>query len=152
MAIPERKAWYSNADDGYVGYQVFGSAPCHVHGPPNRATCAPRLRSELARLGIPIRVGIHTGEIEVRADEVGGIGVHIASRVIDHAREDSVVASSTVRDLVVGSGFDFEKFGTYALKGVAGVESLRGDRVQMTRTTHAAQPIDGYRRGNEETV
>ena len=75
-------------------------------------------------MGIPIRAGIHTGEIEVRAGEVDGIGVHVASRVMDHAKEDSVMASSTVRDPVVGSGFDFEKFGTYELKGVPGVWSL----------------------------
>ena len=89
-------------------------------GPARAVTCALRLQVELGRLGIPIRGGVHTGEIAVRAGDVGGIGVHIASRVMNEAADGRVAASSTVRDLVVGSGFTFEPMGPFTLKGVPG--------------------------------
>jgi len=73
----------------------------------------------LAAVGIEIRAGLHTGEIELRGGgDVGGIGVHIASRVMEEAAPGELVCSRTVKDLVVGSGFSFEDRGTRELRGI----------------------------------
>jgi class 3 adenylate cyclase/dihydrofolate reductase len=86
---------------------------------PTRALrCAFGLQASLARLGIGIRVAIHTGEIEVRGDDVGGIGVHIASRTLSKAGPGEVVVTRTVRDLATGTDLDFRSLGTVALRGV----------------------------------
>ncbi len=63
---------------------------------------------------------IHTGEIEVRNGEVGGLGLHIASRVMDQAQEGGVLVSATVKDLVAGSQIEFASRGGFTLKGVPG--------------------------------
>jgi class 3 adenylate cyclase len=78
------------------------------------------LSRNLNRLGLPIRAGIHTGEIEVRGDDVGGIAVHIASRVMAAAASSEVLVSRTVRDLVVGSDYSFIDRGEHTLKGIDG--------------------------------
>jgi class 3 adenylate cyclase len=75
-------------------------------------------------LGVTIRAGLHTGEVEVTRDGVGGLAVHIASRVMSHATRGGIMVSSTVRDLVVGSGIEFADRGTHELKGVPGRWSL----------------------------
>jgi class 3 adenylate cyclase len=67
-----------------------------------------------------MRAGIHTGEIEVRGEDVGGIAVHIASRVMAAAASGEILVSRTVRDLVVGSEFTFTDRGEHALKGIDG--------------------------------
>ena len=67
-----------------------------------------------------IRSGLHTGEVEVIGDDVGGLAVHIGARVMDRAGTGEVLASSTVKDLVVGSGIDFEERGAHELKGIPG--------------------------------
>lgn len=72
------------------------------------------------RQGIEIRVAIHTGEIEVRGDDIGGIGVHIASRVLAEAGPSDVVLTRTVRDLVTGADVEFRARGSVALRGVPG--------------------------------
>jgi class 3 adenylate cyclase len=72
------------------------------------------------RLGIDIRVAIHTGEIQVRGDDIGGIGVHIASRVLAWAGSGQVVVTRTVRDLATGTDLGFTSLGTVALRGVPG--------------------------------
>jgi class 3 adenylate cyclase len=87
-------------------------------GPARAIHCALSMTSALEHLGIPIRVGIHTGEVEFVHDDVHGIAVHIASRVSALAGAGDVLVSRTVRDLVAGSGIDFEDFGTHTLKGV----------------------------------
>jgi class 3 adenylate cyclase len=88
---------------------------------PSRAMeSAVRLRSRLADLGIQIRAGLHTGEIERRGDDVGGVGVHIAARIEALAGAGQIVVSSTVKDLSAGSGFAFEDLGLSTLKGVDG--------------------------------
>jgi class 3 adenylate cyclase len=72
-------------------------------------------------LGIGVRAGLHTGEIERRADDdVAGIGVHIAARVSALALEDEVLVTNTVKDLVIGSELTFADWGTQELKGVPG--------------------------------
>jgi class 3 adenylate cyclase len=80
--------------------------------------CADTLRSLLAGVGIPIRAGVHTGEIELRGEDVAGIGVHIAARVAALAGAGELLASRTVKDLVAGSGYTFASRGTHSLKGV----------------------------------
>src|SRR5580704_8332162 len=87
-------------------------------GPARAVQCAQDLRDALAGAGVPIRAGLHTGEVERRRDDLGGIAVHIAARVAALANEGEVLVSRTVRDLVVGSDLDFEDRGAHELKGV----------------------------------
>lgn len=78
------------------------------------------MRDAVRSLGIEIRTGLHTGECEVMGDRVSGLAVHISARVAAKADAGEVLASSTVKDLVAGSGLPFEDRGTHALKGVPG--------------------------------
>jgi class 3 adenylate cyclase len=78
------------------------------------------LREELAGIGVQLRAGLHTGEVELREDDVGGIAVHIAARVMAAANPDEILVSRTVRDLVVGSDVTLEDRGMYLLKGIDG--------------------------------
>ena len=88
---------------------------------PARAIRAAGAISRAARpLGLEIRAGLHTGEVEVIGDDLGGLAVHIGARVMSHAGPGEVLVSSTVKDLVVGSGIDFEERGERWLKGVPG--------------------------------
>ncbi|HME05174.1 MAG TPA: adenylate/guanylate cyclase domain-containing protein [Solirubrobacteraceae bacterium] len=80
--------------------------------------CAKALRTALSFEGIAIRVGVHTGEVELRGDDVAGIGVHIAARVAALAGSGELLASRTVKDLVAGSGYTFASRGVHSLKGV----------------------------------
>lgn len=89
-------------------------------GPTRAVTCAAHMRQATQTLGIDIRVGLHTGEIELNHDDIGGMAVHIASRVMGVHDGGGIAASSTVRDLVVGSGIDFTSLGDHQLKGVPG--------------------------------
>jgi class 3 adenylate cyclase len=82
------------------------------------------LRDELARRDLAIRAGLHTGEIELRDGDVGGIAVHIASRVMAAAEPSQILASSTVRDLATGSGARFVDPGRHELKGIDGTWEL----------------------------
>jgi class 3 adenylate cyclase len=77
-------------------------------------------REEIRGLGLDIRAGLHSGEVEFRGTDVGGIGVHIASRVMATAGPGEILVSRTVRDLVAGSDLDLEDRGTHALRGVGG--------------------------------
>ncbi len=72
------------------------------------------------RMGIEIRAAIHTGEVEIRSDDLGGIGVHIASRVLSEAGPGEVVVTRTVRELVTGAEIEFRSRGTVSLRGVPG--------------------------------
>jgi class 3 adenylate cyclase/pimeloyl-ACP methyl ester carboxylesterase len=89
-------------------------------GPARAIRCACAMRSKLARLGIEIRAGLHTGECELVGDKVRGISVHIGSRVASLATPGEVLVSSTVKDLVAGSGLEFEDRGVHTLRGVPG--------------------------------
>jgi class 3 adenylate cyclase len=89
-------------------------------GPAKAIRCACAIRGEVRRLGIEVRAGIHTGECEVMGDDVGGMAVHIGARVAAVAGSGEVGVSSTVKDLVVGSGIEFAERGTQSLKGVPG--------------------------------
>jgi class 3 adenylate cyclase len=89
-------------------------------GPQRAIRCAMAIRDAVQSLGIQVRAGLHTGECEVRGDDIGGIGVHIGARVSALAGPNDVLVSSTLRDLVIGSGLEFEDRGAYELKGVPG--------------------------------
>ena len=88
-------------------------------GPGRAISCACTVRDIVKSLGIEIRAGLHTGEIDLMGDDVVGIAVHIAARVSALAGASEVLVSSTVKDLVAGAGFHFAERGMYALKGVA---------------------------------
>jgi class 3 adenylate cyclase len=89
-------------------------------GPQRAIRCAMAIRDAVQALGIQVRAGLHTGECEVRGDDIGGIAVHIGARVSTLAGPSDVLVSSTLRDLVIGSGIKFEDRGAHALKGVPG--------------------------------
>jgi class 3 adenylate cyclase/pimeloyl-ACP methyl ester carboxylesterase len=89
-------------------------------GPQRAIRCAMAIRDAVLPLGIEVRAGLHTGECEVRGDDIGGIAVHIGARVSALAGPNDVLVSSTLRDLVIGSGLEFVDRGTHALKGVPG--------------------------------
>ena len=89
-------------------------------GPQRAIRCAMAIRDAVQALGIQVRAGLHTGECEVRGDDIGGIAVHIGARVSALAGPNDVLVSSTLRDLVIGSGLEFEDRGAHQLKGVPG--------------------------------
>jgi class 3 adenylate cyclase len=89
-------------------------------GPQRAIRCAMAIRDAVQALGIEVRAGLHTGECEIRGDDIGGIGGHIGARVSALAGPNDVLVSSTLRDLVIGSGLKFEQRGSYELKGVPG--------------------------------
>ncbi|MBI4635442.1 MAG: adenylate/guanylate cyclase domain-containing protein [Candidatus Rokubacteria bacterium] len=89
-------------------------------GPARAIRCACAITDAVRHLGIEVRAGLHTGECEVIGPKVGGVAVHIGARIAGLAGASEVLVSSTVRDLVAGSGLRFEDRGTHALKGVPG--------------------------------
>jgi class 3 adenylate cyclase len=89
-------------------------------GPQRAIRCARAICDAVQALGIEVRAGLHTGECEVRGDDIGGIAVHIGARVSALAGANDVLVSSTLRDLVIGSGIEFEDRGAHELKGVPG--------------------------------
>ena len=72
------------------------------------------------RLGFEVRAAIHTGEVEIRGDDLGGIGVHIASRVLSQAGAGQLLVTRTVRDLAIGTDLEFRPVGSVALRGLPG--------------------------------
>jgi len=87
-------------------------------GPTRAAECARAIADEMPSLGIDVRAGLHTGEVELIGEDVGGIAVHVAARIAALAGPREVLASRTVRDLAVGSGVEFDPAGRHELKGV----------------------------------
>jgi class 3 adenylate cyclase len=88
--------------------------------PTQAVRCALAVEDGVRSLGVQIRAGVHTGEVEVRGADLGGLAVHIGARVAAAARPGEVLVSSTVRDLLAGSGLTFEERGEHQLKGVPG--------------------------------
>jgi class 3 adenylate cyclase len=88
--------------------------------PADAIRCGQRIAANVQALGINVRVGVHTGEIEIVGDDVAGIGVHIASRIMSAAGPGEVLVSRTVADLVTGSGIVLDDRGKHELKGVPG--------------------------------
>lgn len=93
-------------------------------GPQRAIRCALGMVAELTEIGLEVRAGIHTGEVEVREGEIGGLAVHLASRVMSIAEQGGVIVSGTVKDLVIGSDLEFKDCGTFDLKGVPGTWPL----------------------------
>jgi pimeloyl-ACP methyl ester carboxylesterase len=89
-------------------------------GPARAVACAVSIRDAAKALGLQIRFGLHTGELELAGSDIRGIAVHTGARVAAKAGPGEVLASSTVRDLVAGSGLEFEDRGSHELKGVPG--------------------------------
>ncbi len=89
-------------------------------GPARGVSCGRQLSVSLRPLDIDVRVGLHTGEIEIRGEDIGGIAVHIGARISAEADAGEVLVSRTVTDLVVGSGHEFQDRGEHILKGVPG--------------------------------
>ena len=87
-------------------------------GPARAIRCAQAIATDARSLGLEVRVGLHTGEVEFVGQDVGGIAVHIAARVADLATAGEVLVSSTTKELVAGSGLQFVERGTRRLKGI----------------------------------
>ena len=87
-------------------------------GPARALRCALRVREVVRELGLEIRAGVHTGEVEIHGDGLTGVAVHVAARVAARALDGEVLVTGTVRDLVAGSGLQFEDRGRHALKGI----------------------------------
>jgi class 3 adenylate cyclase len=93
-------------------------------GPARAIRAATTMRERAGDLGVQIRAGLHTGECEMMGDDVGGLAVHIGARVMGTAAAGEVMVSSTVKDLVAGSGIDFAERGDHELRGVPGTWHL----------------------------
>ena len=93
-------------------------------GPARAVRCGRAIVDAVKTLGLRVRAGVHTGECEVMGEKLSGIAVHIGARVAALAAPDEVLVSSTVKDLVAGSGLRFEGRGVHVLKGVPGEWTL----------------------------
>lgn len=112
-----------------------GDGALAVFPAPARAIrCADRLMSESEELGVQLRAGLHTGECEAIGEDVGGLAVHIGARVAAIAGPGEVLVSSTLRELVMGSGLDFTDRGEHELKGVPGLWRLGALKGEAERT------------------
>jgi class 3 adenylate cyclase len=89
-------------------------------GPARGVRCALALGAAAKQIGLPIRAGLHTGEIELRGRDIGGVAVHAASRVMTQSQPDEVLVSRVVTDLVAGAGLTFAGRGSHELKGLPG--------------------------------
>ncbi|RPA19622.1 adenylate/guanylate cyclase domain-containing protein [Gordonia sp. OPL2] len=119
-------------------------------GPTQAIRCAEALRADTEMLGIEIRAGIHAGECELIDDDIGGIAVHIAARILGHAGAGDILVSRTVRDLVVGSGTGFADRGTVELRGISGTWQLlaverHGPRTGSAEAELVSTPTPGAR-------
>ena len=111
-------------------------------GPARAIRCAGAIGDALRELGLEVRAGLHTGEVELTNGGVRGIAVHIGARVASSAGPGEVLVSSTVKDLVAGSGIVFEQRGTHTLKGIPG-------EWHLFAVAGASQPV---RRGRQDTA
>jgi class 3 adenylate cyclase len=115
-AVRERLGYHSGREidttgDGFVA--IFD-------GPGRALRCAVEIVDRVRELGIEVRAGAHTGEIDLAGDEISGIAVHLAARVVGAASPSTVWVTGTVRELVIGSGIEFIARGEHDLKGVPG--------------------------------
>jgi pimeloyl-ACP methyl ester carboxylesterase len=125
-------------------------------GPTQAIRCAEALQTDAESLGIEIRAGIHTGECELLDGDIGGIAVHIASRILGQAGAGEILVSRTVRDLVVGSGTGFEDRGSVELRGVPGTWQLlavdrHGARAGSAEAELVSTPTPGPRAAMRRT-
>ena len=94
--------------------------PATFDGPARAVRCALAIALAVRQLGIEVRAGVHTGECELMGDNVGGIAVHTGARIMAKAEPGGVLVSGTVKDLVSGSGINFQDHGVHQLKGIPG--------------------------------
>jgi class 3 adenylate cyclase len=109
--------------DEYRGHKVKSTGDgllATFDGPARAIRCAQELVRRVKDFGLSLRVGLHTGEIEVVGSDVAGVAVHLGARVCAEAGRDEILASSTVHDLVIGSGLEFADRGAHELRGVPG--------------------------------
>ncbi len=118
--VRRRIGEHRGVEVGTAGDGFFAS----FDGPGRAIRCACAIRDDVRSIGLEIRAGLHTGEGQVIDGQIGGLAVHIASRVAGHAGPGEVLVSTTVRDLVAGSRFDFTDRGSVELKGVPGLWHL----------------------------
>jgi class 3 adenylate cyclase len=127
------QAWRSlpDAHDSMVRYQLRRFRGREINttgdgflasfdGPARAIRCALAINEAIRALGIDLRLGLHTGECEVRGDDLGGLAVHIASRICSLARPGEVLVSGTIKDLIPGSNIEFVERGEHHPKGVPG--------------------------------
>lgn len=125
--LDDHDALISRAVDAHRGRVVKSTGDgilATFDGPARGVSCGCHIRDSVRSLGIDVRVGLHTGEIEVRGDDIGGVAVHIGQRVSALAKPGEVLVSRTVTDLVAGSGIQFVDRGKHKLKGVPGTWGL----------------------------
>lgn len=119
---------------------------CSFSGPARAIRCAEALIEEAAGLGLALRAGVHTGECERIGDEIRGMAVHIGARVAAAAGAGEVLVSSTVKELVIGSGLAFSDRGEHDLKGVPGAWHLYalGQEPQPVASPPALEPASAH--------
>jgi len=113
-------------------------------GPARAIRCARAIRDGLSESGVEIRVGLHTGECELLGADVGGMAVHIGARVMSSAEAGEILVSSTVKDLVVGSGIEFAPRGTHSLKGAPGdwaLFAVQGEEAERGEPNPELAPV-----------
>ena len=111
---------YVKSYDGRVVKSLGDGMLAVFSGPARGVRCAQALSADVDELGIALRAGLHTGEVEIIGEDVGGMAVHLGARVSAKAKAGEVLVSSTVRDLVVGSDLRFTEHGEHELKGIPG--------------------------------
>jgi class 3 adenylate cyclase len=132
--------------DGHLGREIktVGDGFLATFDGPARAIwCAEAVTNAVRDVGVEVRAGIHTGETELLGDDIGGMAVHIAARVVGLAGPGEVLVTRTVRDLVAGSGIEFAEHGVHDLKGVPGqweVLSVQADHGRPLLTAAVGQP------------
>ena len=146
FTLPETR--YALSGDVNIPYQVMGDGPVDSHdqlakqtidrhrgilvkntgdgilatfdGPGRAVRCALAFSTASRQIGLPLRAGLHTGEIELRGRDIGGIAVHAAARVMAKSQSSEVLVSRVVTDLVAGAGLKFAERGSHELKGLPG--------------------------------
>jgi class 3 adenylate cyclase len=124
-AVRAQLARYGGKEVRTTGDGVFAT----FEGPARAIACAHRTIAAVAELGLDIRAGVHTGEVELVGGKVEGIAVHIGARIAAEARPCELLVSSIVRDLAAGSSIEFEDRGVRELKGVPGEWQLFAARL-----------------------
>lgn len=119
-----RAARAVQSHDGRIVKMTGDGVLAIFDGPSKALGAAQEMRAAVAELGLEIRSGVHTGEIEVGVDDVSGLGVHIAARVSSLARAGEVLVTATVKDLVFGAGLSFSPQGRSELRGIPGTWEL----------------------------
>ena len=119
-------------------------------GPARAVRSALAMRASAGAVGLEVRAGVHTGECEVMANDIAGIAVHLTARVMATAQPGEVITSGMVKDLVVGSGLEFEDRGAHVLKGVPGEWKLYAVRGDTERSSIATAAPAGGGNASEE--